>query len=376
MSALAIIIGLFAAIFFHEAAHFGAAKAFGMKVTEFFAGFGPRLWSIRRGETEYGIKLFLPLGGYVKITGMSPVEEVDPEEEHRTYRGSPFWQKSVVVLAGVGANFVLAFLIFYAVYTVVGIEQQEFEARVGGVIVELADGTTSPASLADLEEDDLIVSVDGVPVGSWGDLLDSIRDRAGDTLPLVVERDGTRFTAELVPAEVTTDGETRGFVGIERPDPVRTTTVRSDPIEGFEDAAGIYSESIARSIEAVGRLLWPPNIAKLFGDAVEGRDPGQERPVTVVGLVGESNNIFNATGWAGVLSLIAGLNVIVALFNVLPLFPLDGGHFAVAAYEKLRGRPVDVEKLVPLAVGVIMFFVSIFLLGLWFDLFGPGLDFG
>lgn len=376
MSALAIVIGLFAAIFFHEAAHFGTAKAFGMKVTEFFAGFGPRLWSFRRGETEYGIKLFLPLGGYVKITGMSPVEEVEPEEEHRTYRGSPFWQKSVVVLAGVGANFLLAFLIFYAVYTVIGIEEQDFEARVGGVIAELADETRSPASLAGLEEGDLILAVDGVAVNSWGDLLDSIRDRAGDPLSLVVERDGTRFDAVLVPAEVTTDGETRGFVGIERPDPVNVRTVRSGPIEGLGDAAGIYGVSITRSIEAVGKLMWPPNLIGLFGDAVEGRDPGQERPVTVVGLVTESDNIFNATGWAGVLSLIAGLNVIVALFNVLPLFPLDGGHFAVAVYEKLRGKQVDVEKLVPLAVGVIMFFVSIFLLGLWFDLFGPGLDFG
>ena len=375
MSALAIILGLFAAIFFHEAAHFGTAKAFGMKVTEFFAGFGPRLWSFRRGETEYGIKLFLPLGGYVKITGMSPVEEIDPAEEHRTYRGSPFWQKSIVVLAGVGANFLLAFVIFYAVYTVVGIQEQDFESRVGGVIAEV-DGTESPASLAGLEEGDLIVAFDGVPVQTWGDLLDGIRDRAGDSVPLLVERDGATFNTVLIPVEVTTDGETRGFVGIERPDPITVRTVRSGPIEGLGDAAGIYSESITASIDAIGTLLWPPNLLDLFSDAVEGRDPGQERPVTVVGLVGESSNIFNATGWAGVLSLIAGLNIIVALFNVLPLFPLDGGHFAVAVYEKLRGRPVDVEKLVPLAVGVIMFFVSIFLLGLWFDLFGPGLDFG
>ncbi len=114
----------------------------------------------------------------------------------------------------------------------------------------------------------------------------------------------------------------------------------------------------------------------MFGDAVEGNDPGVERPVTVVGLVEESSNILDAGGWAGVFFVIAGLNIIVALFNVLPLFPLDGGHFAVALYEKLRGRPVDIDKLLPLAVGVIMFFMSIFLLGLWFDIFGPNLDLG
>ncbi len=367
MSAVAILIGLFAAIFFHEAAHFATAKAFGMQVTEFFAGFGPRLWSFRRGETEYGVKLFLPLGGYVKITGMSPVEEIDPSEEHRTYRGSPFWQKSIVVLAGVGANFVLAFFIFYGVFTVVGIPENE--SRVGEVIQEFDDGTPTPASMTELQADDLITSVNGASTQYWGDLLTELRDKAGVSLQLEVERDGASFTTTLTPVE----REGRGQVGIALPDPV---TRRSGPIAAISETADIYFNAIEASVNAVGLLLWPPNLIDLFGDAVEGTDPGTNRPVTVVGLVGESANIFDATGWAGILSLIAGLNIIVALFNVLPLFPLDGGHFAVAAYEKLRGKPVDVEKLVPLAVGVIMFFMSIFLLGLWFDIFGPGLDFG
>jgi membrane-associated protease RseP (regulator of RpoE activity) len=375
-AAIAIIAGLFAAIFFHEAAHFAAAKAFDMKVTEFFAGFGPRLWSFRRGETEYGVKALVPLGGYVKITGMNPVEEIDPAEEHRTYRGKPFWQKSIVVLAGVMANFVLAFILIYLVLTVVGTQEVRIEARVGEVIAELDNGDPTPASQAGLQAGDLIRAVDGVAVGSWGDLLDAIKGQAFQPLQLDFESNGELRSTVLTPVEITDESGTRGFVGIGRPDPVSITTVRSGPISGVVDAAQVYGDTVALSVRGIGTILWPPNLLNLFGDAVEGRDPGLERPVTPIGLVEAGSDIFDASGWAGVLFVIAGLNIIVALFNVLPLFPLDGGHFAVALYEKLRGRPVDIEKLMPLAVGVIMFFMSLFLLGLWFDIFGPSLDLG
>ena len=305
-AAVALVSGLFAAIFFHEAAHFVTAKAFDMKVTEFFAGFGPRLWAFRRGETEYGVKLGLPLGGYVKITGMNPVEEIDPLEEDRTYRGKPFWQKSIVVLAGVTANFVLAYLIFYFLFTVVGVQERDYEARVGSVIEELGDGTPTPAFLSDLITGDLVVAVDGVPTQSWGDLLDAFEDRAGDPLKLGVQREGALLGMVLTPTEVTDKRGTYGFVGIERPDPINIETVRSGPIEGLGDAADIYADAVTGSVKAIGTILWPPNLLDLFGDAVEGRDPGKNRPITFVGLVGESDNIFDAAGWQGVLSLIAG----------------------------------------------------------------------
>lgn len=366
LAAIAILAGIFAAIFFHELAHFGAAKAFNMKVTEFFAGFGARLWSFRRGETEYGIKALLPLGGYVKIVGMNPAEEVAPEEEHRTYRGAPFWQKSVVVLAGVGANFLLAFVLIYAIFAIDGVV--ETPAEVGTVLATLDNGEPTPASLAGLEAGDRIVAVNGSQMETWDDLLDAFRDSGNQQLALQVDRDGESLMIQLTPAVQ----DDRGFVGIGIPD----STERHGPIIALTETWSLYRTVFVDVVKAAGSLLWPPNLIELFGSAASGEDPGDVRPTTPVGLVANGGSILEAGGWPGLVGTIAGLNLFVGIFNLLPLYPLDGGHFAVAAYEKVRGRPVDVEKLVPVAVGVIAFFVSLFLLGLWFDLFGPDLDLG
>ncbi|MBT8241783.1 MAG: site-2 protease family protein, partial [Acidimicrobiia bacterium] len=119
LSGFAAVFAVILVVVIHEGGHFAAAKAFGMKATEAFFGFGPRIWSTQRGETEYGIKAF-PLGGYVRVVGMNPLEEVDPVDEHRTYRAAPFWKKTVVVLAGIASHFVIAFFILYTVFAFVG----------------------------------------------------------------------------------------------------------------------------------------------------------------------------------------------------------------------------------------------------------------
>src|SRR3972149_10275965 len=132
-------------VMIHEGAHFLAAKATGMKVTEFFFGFGPRLWSTRRGETEYGVKAF-PLGGYVRIVGMNPYEEVAPEDFGRTYREQPFRAKAIVVLAGVASHFVVAFLLFFVVASVLGV--QGSPTTVESAQAPLDDGAPTPAASA------------------------------------------------------------------------------------------------------------------------------------------------------------------------------------------------------------------------------------
>src|SRR5690606_1249698 len=150
----------------HEAGHFFAAKATGMKATEFFFGFGPRLWSTKKGETEYGIKA-IPAGGYVRIIGMNPFEEVAPADVGRTYREKPFWKKSVVVLAGVGMNFLLAFILFFGVILAMGISEP---VPVVADLVQTSGGEPVAAERAGLQVGDRIVAVDGVAYDEWPDL--------------------------------------------------------------------------------------------------------------------------------------------------------------------------------------------------------------
>ncbi|VAV93592.1 Membrane-associated zinc metalloprotease, partial [hydrothermal vent metagenome] len=178
MGSLIVGVGILAMIVIHEGGHFLAAKAFGMKATEAFFGFGPKLWSIKRGETEYGVKA-IPLGGYVRIIGMNPLEEVDPEEEHRTYRGKPFWQKSVVVLAGIGSHFVVAFVLFVIAAAMFGQTTQTLTIDAVSEIYESGDGTQPLA----WGETDRVLSVDGVPIADF----EYLQPKQGEPVDVVVD---------------------------------------------------------------------------------------------------------------------------------------------------------------------------------------------
>jgi membrane-associated protease RseP (regulator of RpoE activity) len=361
-SGIIVIIGIIGMVTIHEAGHFFAAKATGMKATEFFFGFGPKLWSTRRGETEYGVKAF-PLGGYVRIIGMNPYEEVDPGDEGRTYREKPFWQKTVVVLAGVASHFAIAFVLFFVVLTAVGVVDLTTEVR--AVQQELDDGTPTPALLAGLREGDRIVALDGEPTEEWPDLVDAISERPGQRVTMLVERDGATIQIDATLAMVDDEaGGKRGYLGIQ-PDRLAE---RVDPITGLVRAGGEVGSATVLSARGMWQLfagLGDLVVATLSGDT-DGVD--DVRPASPIGIVGIAADI----GDVGVtLELLALVNIFVGLFNVLPVYPLDGGHFAVALYERVRGRPADVRKLVPVAAAVVIFMVLLGALAIYLDITNP-----
>lgn len=356
LGGLAAAIAIIFFVTAHEAGHFVAAKAVGMKATQFFFGFGPKLWSIQRGETEYGIKA-LPLGGYVRIIGMNPLEEVAPEDMGRTYREKKFWEKSIVVLAGVGMNFLLGFLMFYGVVVINGVSGGPIP--VVGAVVE-----GSPAESSGLMEGDEIVAIGGHQIVDWPDLTEAMVAEGPGPADVVVVRDGSRIVLNT-DLELSESIAGAGFLGVA---PI-VEQLGVGPIEGVGIAGKLVGEGIGQTFEALFNMVRPSSLAQYFGVLLGDTDiPDEIRPVSPIGIVAIGNQAENAAFFIGILAYV---NVILATINLLPIFPLDGGHFAVALYEKISGREANIRRLIPVAVAVIGLFVFLGFVAIILDIANP-----
>jgi membrane-associated protease RseP (regulator of RpoE activity) len=345
---LAIIVGIVLMVMLHEAGHYITAKRAGMKVTEFFLGFGPRLWSFRRGETEYGVKA-LPLGGYVRIIGMSNLEEVDPEDEPRTYRQGRYRDRMKVVLAGVTVNLLIAFLLFFVVIAGRGIADGP-STTVNSIVAG------SAAAQAGLQDGDRIVGIDGQSVNSWDALKRAIEANGGNRLVLNVDRNGQEIQVEATPKEE--NGQ--GFLGVSP-----TTAFRSvSPIAAVPESFKFMGTLTAGTAGSLGKLFSPSGIAeysKNFTSAAPkaGSQADLNRPRSLVGIVDEGSVIVGNDLWT-LLLLLGDISLILAMINLLPVPPiLDGGHAAIVVYEwaasKIKHRRVEVDYRKVLPIGVAFF---------------------
>jgi membrane-associated protease RseP (regulator of RpoE activity) len=340
--------GILLMILVHELGHFITAKRFGIKVEEFFVGFGPRLWSVRRGETDYGVKAF-PLGGYVRIAGMNPFQEPAPEDRGRLFGDKPAWQRAVVLVSGALTHFVLAFLLLLSFFWIVGVP-----VFGGAQVVQVAEeieGRPSPASEAGLRAGDRFVRVDGRPVNDYQAFLGYIDEHAGRPVRLVVERDGRLVRLEATPTEVRDDRELVGRLGI-----IVTQGVvgrdRFGPAEGLSASARTMGQLVVGSFRAMSQVFGPEGISRV-AELLTGEGQRQvDDPVGVVGAARVSGQAV-AAGQAEVFfSLFAFFNVFVGILNLLPLPPLDGGHLAVLGVERATGWRIDQRKLIPITAVV------------------------
>jgi membrane-associated protease RseP (regulator of RpoE activity) len=359
------VVALLVVILIHEAAHFGVAKLFRIKVEEFFVGFGPRLWSIRRGETEYGVKA-LPLGGYVRIAGMNPFQEPTPEEYPRTFGAKPPWQRALVIFAGPATHFLIAFVIMVAFFGLVG--QTRFQPVVTGVDQTLA-GKPSPASVAGLRKGDVVVSVDGINRPDENQLIDYTKRHVGRPMTIVVDRHGKRITVTVTPINDPEHGA--GRIGVLL-SPGRTLpSDRAGPIEAVGRGGAAVGQFSWAVIQRLGQVFGPEGIGRIF-DLLFGNAQRNPSDVTsVVGVARAAGQATSAGDASAVLLILASVNVFVGILNLVPLPPFDGGHLAVLAYEKIRRRKVDMRRLVPVTA-VVAAFLALFMVSvLYLDIVKP-----
>ncbi|MCK9927114.1 site-2 protease family protein [Frankia sp. Mgl5] len=382
---VAFVLALFVSVVLHEAGHFVTARYFGMKASRFFVGFGPTLWSKQRGETEYGIKA-IPAGGFVKIEGMTSLEEIDPADEPRAFYKARAHARLVVMSAGSFVHFVIAIVLIYGVLVTIGTTQTS-QTKIGHtscVATTSACTGPGPAAAAGLQVGDRVVSFDGVAVTTWEKFTRLVRDHGPGPAVLVVSRDGADVTLRPDLVEVLRDRET----GLAGKDPVGALgvkpgreTVDYGPLSAVPETFKVIGSGFTGMYETFTERI--DDIGRIFGD---NRD--ESGFISVVGAARLGGEVAAADdGWTdrirGFLILVAAINLAIGIFNLLPLLPLDGGHIAVLGFEqarhglrRLRGyrgpvQPVDFAKLLPATYATVVVLVGFSLIILSADIVNP-----
>ncbi len=424
-----IVVGLAVSIGLHEIGHLVPAKLFKVKVTQYMIGFGPTVWSRRKGETEYGVKA-IPLGGYIAMIGMFPpakgeaatagstsffrglvqdardssAESITPGDEDRAFYRLPVWKRIVVMFGGPFMNLLLGIVLFAILLMGFGISQPSTTI---GSVSECALPATSerqtceagdpaaPGAEAGIQPGDTILVVAGEPIDSWDESTAIIRDHPGQPIDMVVLRDGEEVTLEVTPllserfvlddrGMVVTDDAgdpvtvEAGFVGIgPATETVRQPATAVLPMvgENVQAVAGIIVNLPQRIIDVAEAAFGP-----------EERDPNG--PISVVGVgrvageIASLDEVPLASKAAGLVGILASLNIALFVFNLIPLLPLDGGHIAGALWEairrgwaKLRRRPdpgpVDLAKLMPVTFAVVVILGGMSALLIYADIVKP-----
>jgi membrane-associated protease RseP (regulator of RpoE activity) len=374
-------------VMIHESGHFLMAKLFHFKASMFFLGFGPTLWSTRKGETEYGVKA-LPLGGFVKIVGMNPYEQVEAGDELRSYPNKPRWQRALVLVAGSATHWVLAFVTLLIAAMVLGFPTGRATNEVALVQQSLQGRPTAAAGLG-LHLGDHIVAVGGRPVNHWSQIREYIRLHPNQQASFTIIHDGHRRTAEVRLGSAIIRGREHivsyapaghhvraaragerviGYFGVQ-PELVYQ---RYSLISGAGQAASLTWDYTKYSVQQVGGLFHTIFSGELWS-ALSGqgaREPGQG-PVSIYGAGRIAGQTVADHQYLDLIGLLVGLTIFLGIMNLLPLPPLDGGHLAVVAYESVTRRTVDLRKLIPVAAAVISFFVVIFIASLYLDIIRP-----
>jgi len=373
LGTLAFIVALLLSVMIHEFGHYLTAKHYGMKVTEFFLGFGTRIFSRQRGETEFGVKA-IPAGGYCRIEGMTPGDEMPVGEEARAFYKAPSHRKLIVLGAGSFLHFVIGYLLLFTLFAGIGTSQ------VLPVVHEVLKG--SAAQTAGIMAGDEFTSINGKKVIDWYSDVKTIRNSHGRALTFGINRAGQDLVITATPQLETVEGEKRFLLGIINEVGLKRTGV----VTSVKDAGIVTKDFLVESVKSLIKL--PSKIPALWGATVNGEKRDSNGLVGVVGVARVSGQTVGSGDLspmerlATFILIIASLNIFVGLFNLLPILPLDGGHMAVAIADevrafiaRLRGRPrpsaIDVTLLTPITLVVFVILAALTLLLLVADIVNP-----
>ncbi|SFA89291.1 RIP metalloprotease RseP [Amycolatopsis marina] len=391
-------LGICVSVALHEAGHMVTAKMFGMKVRRYFVGFGPTVFSFRRGETEYGLK-WIPLGGFCDIAGMTALDEVTPDEAPRAMWRFKTWKRTVVLAAGSATHFILGFIVLYLMATTMGLPNFLATPQIASVSQcvqdstsnqdyqnpDCAPGAPAPALAAGMQPGDVIVSVNGAATPTFSDVVDKVRPLSGPT-EIEVRRDG-----DVVPLQVDVTQVERPVRDPQNPDaPPRIVEVGSigvtfpsvfqyGPVEAIGGAVTFTGDMFVQTWQ---RLLEFPERIPAVVESIFGAERDPNTPVSVVGASRIGGEAVEQGLWILFLFLLASLNFFVGVFNLLPLLPLDGGHIAVTWYERVRdalrrvrgkaaGGPVDYTKLSAVTMVLVLVGGAVVLLTVTADIVNP-----
>jgi membrane-associated protease RseP (regulator of RpoE activity) len=400
LGVLLFAVGIGVSIALHEAGHMWTAKAFGMTVRRYFIGFGPTIFSWRRGETEYGLKA-IPAGGFCDIAGMTALDPVTVDERPHAFFHKPTWQRVIVLSAGSFAHFTIGVVLLYVLAVTAGVPQLTADPRPlppvageTGCVALTQDPATgapsacdpaalSPAAVAGIRPGDRIVSVAGVPTADFGAVATTVRQHVGPTA-VVVERDGQRLeltvnvlavqrlAADAVKGNPNNRLETVGAIGLGAD--ARLGLLEAVPAT-FDSTGTIFS------LTWQGLLRFPEKVPTVLR-AIAGEQRDIDSPISVVGASNLGGQMAAQGQWVLFLLLLIMLNFFIGVFNLLPLLPLDGGHIAVNLYERVRdvvrsrlGKvkmpPVDYTRLLPVTYAFIVVLGAVSLLTITADIVNP-----
>jgi membrane-associated protease RseP (regulator of RpoE activity) len=370
--ALAIVVfytGLLFIILIHELGHYIVARVFGFKVLEYFVGFGPRIWSTRRGEIEYGAKV-LPLGGYVKIAGMNPYEPVTPEDLPRSYGAKPIYQRALVILAGPASHLVVAAVLFSLWLAIAG-DISHSPVVVARVQPRL-NGHVSPAAAGGMMAGDRILSIGdrtGFTGDEMGDLLtQQAQDRPGQPVVFKIVRGNEPIGLDLTPELAPVGGQQVGRVGVILAPPVPRPVGTIQAVTGGVRWVG---RGIVDSVRQIGHVFGPQGVGRTFSLLFTDAPRASSDPASVVGIGQQVGAIGSAGQWADIIWVLAFVTVFIGLVNLLPLPPFDGGHLAVLLIERVRGKAVDMRRVIPVSAVVLGFFAMFVTATVFLDITKP-----